>query len=124
MINAFSLLILFVLVFGVAGAILGLSTLVGRRRVGEECLVPYECGLDPIGEPRRRFSVQFFLIATIFIIFEVEILFFYPWALVFREGIDQGKGLFLFGEILLFTLILVLGLAYVWRSGALDWEEK
>jgi NADH-quinone oxidoreductase subunit A len=124
MINAFSLLILFVLVLSVAGAILGLSALVGRRRVEEACLIPYECGLDPVGEPRKRFSVQFFLIATIFIIFEVEIVFFYPLALVFREGVAQGKGLVLFGELFLFTLILLLGLAYVWRSGALDWEEK
>lgn len=123
-INAFSLLVLFVLTIGVAAAIVGLSTLIGRRQLGKECLTPYECGLDPVGEPRRPFSVQFFLIATIFIIFDVEIVFFYPWALVFREGVTQGKGPFLFVEIALFTLILVLGLAYVWRSGALNWEEK
>lgn len=120
--NAFSLLVLFIITFGVAAAIVGISALIGRRRLKDECLIPYECGLDPIGKPHGSFSVQFFLIATIFIIFDVEIVFFYPWAVIFRDGIAEGKGIFLLGELLLFVLILVAGLAYVWRSGALKWE--
>lgn len=122
-INAFSLLVLFAITLGTAGAIVGISALIGRRSLGNNCLTPYECGLDPIGEPRRRFSVQFFLIATLFIIFEVEIVFLYPWAISFRDGIARGTGLFLFIELALFIFILAVGLAYVWRSGALKWED-
>ena len=122
MINAFSLLVLFVLVIGSAAAIAGISLLIGRREVKDECLVPYECGLDPMGTPRQRFSVKFFLIAAIFVLFDVEIVFLFPWAAVYRDMMLAGMGPLLFAELAIFLTIIAIGLVYVWRSGALEWE--
>lgn len=123
MLNEFSLLVFFLLVVGIAGAIVALSALIGRREVSAEALTPYECGLDPVGQPRRRFSVKYFIIATLFIIFDVEIVFLFPWALVYRDMIAAGHGTLLFMEAAIFIGILVIGLVYAWKAGALQWEE-
>ena len=78
---------------------------------------PFECGNDPIGNPRNRFSVQFFLIALLFIIFDVEVVFIFPWAVLFRQ-----LGWYGFIEMAVFLVILIIGLFYVWKKGALEWE--
>ena len=122
-INAISILILFALAAAVAAGIVLISALLGRGRKSEEKLLPYECGLDPIGTPRRPFSVKFFLVAILFIVFDVEVVFLYPWAIVFRDFKAAGAGLTAFAVAAVFLGILLLGLIYAWGRGALDWEE-
>ena len=97
--------------------IVGLSTLITKRKPSRDKLMPYECGVDPIGSARRRFSVNFFTIAMLFIIFDIEAVFLYPWAVIYRE-----LGLFGLVEMAIFVGVLIVGLAYVWRRGALEWE--
>ncbi len=121
--NACALLILFVLAVGIAGAVAALSMFIGRREVEDACLAPYECGLEPVGTPRRRFSVKFFLIALLFVIFDVEIVFLFPWARVYREMMEEGMGMLLLVELAAFIAMIAVGLAYVWRTGALRWED-
>jgi NADH-quinone oxidoreductase subunit A len=78
---------------------------------------PFECGVIPTGNPRKRFSVKFFLVALLFLIFDVETVFVFPWAVIFKK-----LGLFGFIEMSVFLLLLLLGLVYVWKKGALEWE--
>ena len=82
--------------------------------------LPYESGVDLIGETRVRLSIKYFLIALMFIIFDIEIVFLFPWAVVFREFLQYGP--FIFIEMVIFLAILTFGYVYVWRSGALDWD--
>ena len=103
-----------------AGAVIALSALFGRKAATREKLMPYECGLDPVGNARTRFSVKFFIIAMLFIVFDVEAMFLYPWAIVFRQ-FNQFKG-FVFLEMAVFIGILLVGFIYVWKKGALEWE--
>ncbi len=102
---------------GLAVLIIVLSTVLVKRRPTPQKLMPYECGMDPIGTARKRFSVKFFVIAMLFIIFDIEAVFLYPWAVIFKE-------LRLFGliEMAIFVAVLLVGLVYVWRKGALEWE--
>ena len=79
--------------------------------------LPFECGVDPTGNPRQRFSIKYFLVALLFLIFDVEAIFIYPWAVIFRK-----LGLFGFIEMAVFLMMLLLGLFYVWKKGALEWE--
>jgi NADH-quinone oxidoreductase subunit A len=97
--------------------IIVLSTLLSHGNRTKVKLMPYECGMDPVGDARRRFSVRFFLIGMLFIIFDIELIFLFPWATVFRD-----LRIFGFVEMLLFVLVLLLGLVYVWKKGALEWE--
>ncbi|MEH0157683.1 NADH-quinone oxidoreductase subunit A [Limibacter armeniacum] len=102
------------------------SSLLRPNRPNYEKLTTYESGEDPIGNAWSRFNIRFYVIALIFLLFEVELVFLFPWATVFgnKEMIDQTDGLwgwFALLEVFVFVLILVLGLAYVWRKGFLDW---
>jgi len=98
-------------------AIIVLSTILCKKNPTPIKLMPYECGMDPVGGARRRFSVRFFLIGMLFIVFDIELIFLFPWATVF----DKLR-LFGFVEMLVFVLVLLVGLAYVWKKGALEWE--
>ncbi len=122
-INAISILILFALAAATALGIVLISALFGRGRKSEEKLLPYECGLDPVGSSRQRFSVKFFLVAILFIVFDVEVVFLYPWAIVFRDFKAAGEGPMAFAVAAVFLGILVLGLIYAWGRGALEWED-
>ena len=82
--------------------------------------MPYESGVDLIGETRVRLSIKYFLIALMFIIFDIEIVFLFPWAVVFRDFLQYGT--FIFIEMVIFLGILTFGYIYVWRNGVLDWE--
>lgn len=95
-----------------------MAWLLRPHRPYPEKLTSYECGEEPIGNAWIRFNVRFYVIALIFLIFEVEIVFLFPWALVYRE-----LGLFAFIEMAVFLLILLVGLAYVWVKGDLDWDK-
>jgi NADH-quinone oxidoreductase subunit A len=111
------ILMLFCLAVIVPAALIVLSSLIGPRKETQAKVGTFECGTDPVGEPRKRFSVQFFLIALLFMIFDVEVVFIFPWAVLFRK-----LGLYGFIEMAVFLGILIFGLFYVWKKGALEWE--
>jgi NADH-quinone oxidoreductase subunit A len=110
------ILILLVLAAGMAAVILILNFLVSPRLPSRQKLTTYESGMPPIDRSHKRISIQFFVIAMVFILFDVEIAFLYPWALVFRSA---GWPLFL--EMFAFLAILAVGYAYIWKKGAFDW---
>ncbi len=97
--------------------IVSLSTLMGPRRPTHRKLEPYESGMVPIGPAVRRLPVRFYLVAVLFILFDIEVVFFLPWAVIARQ-----MGLFALVEMGIFIGILLLGFAYAWRKGALEWE--
>jgi len=111
-------LIHFLVVVAVTAAILGLSAWVGVKRPSRVKLSPYECGMPPVGNARERFSVSFYLVAMLFILFDVEAVFFYPWAVIFKSLKWFG-----FLEMLLYIAILLAGYVYIWKKGALDWKQ-
>jgi len=115
--NIFPLLVLLVVGLVVGVALIGLSSLLGPKRPSAIKNQPYECGIDPVGDARLRFSVKFYIIAMLFILFDIEAIFLYPWAVMFKQ-------LRLFGlmEMLVFLGFLVIGYVYLWRRGALEWE--
>jgi NADH-quinone oxidoreductase subunit A len=94
-----------------------LSRLVGPQLPSDRKQAPYESGMKPIGPAVRRFPVRFYLIAVLFILFDIEVVFFLPWAVVFRQ-----LGLFALIEMFIFIGILLVGFVYAWRKGALEWE--
>jgi NADH-quinone oxidoreductase subunit A len=106
------------LVVGLAGAIVALSALLGKHRPSQTKLQAYECGITPTGDARQRFSVKFYLVAMLFILFDVEAVFLYPWAVVFRE-----LKMFGFWEMLIYIGIVLVGFFYVWKKGVLDWSR-
>ena len=114
--------IVLLLVIAAAFAVvnLGITHLVGPRKPNPVKLSPYESGVPNIGDARLRFSVKFYLVAMLFIIFDIEVVFLYPLAVVFKDLLAQGT--FVFTEMVVFLGVLVLGLAYVWRKGGLEWD--
>jgi NADH-quinone oxidoreductase subunit A len=104
---------------GFAGGSVLLSQFVGPRRPTAEKSAPYECGMPPVGDARERQSVKFYLVAMIFLLFDIEVAFLYPWAMAFRE-----LGLVGYLQIVVFFALLVTGYVYVWRKGAFDWSRE
>jgi NADH-quinone oxidoreductase subunit A len=100
----------------IAGAIVTLSYFVGQHKPNRAKLSPYECGVQPVGDARERFSVKFYMVAMLFILFDVEAVFLYPWAVVLRE-----LKMFGFWEMIVYIGIFLVGLFYVWKKGVLDW---
>ena len=100
----------------IAGAIVTLSWLVGQHKPNRAKLSPYECGVAPVGDARERFSVKFYMVAMLFILFDVEAVFLYPWAVILRE-----LKMFGFWEMIVYIAIFLVGLFYVWIKGVLDW---
>tara|TARA_S200000501_G_scaffold11777_1_gene10480 strand:- start:6 stop:437 length:432 start_codon:yes stop_codon:yes gene_type:complete len=94
-----------------------------RHNKGGEKLTSYECGIVPEGSAWVKFNVRFYVIALIFIIFDVEVIFLFPWAVVFQTLLDSGLGFLAFIEMFIFVLILIIGFAYVWVKGDLDWVK-
>ena len=111
--------VVFLLATGaVLGAVLlGLSALLGPNRTRGSKGAAYECGLIPLTDARSRFDVKFYLVAMLFILFDIEVVFMFPWAALYRR-----LGVLGFVEMVVFVGILLVGLAYVWRKGALEWE--
>ena len=118
--NYLPILIVFILAAGFVFVSLILSHFVGPRIDNKVKMMPYESGVDPVGETRIRFSIRFFLIALLFIIFDIEIVFLYPWAVVFKDFLTMGS--FIFFEMVVFLFILAFGFVYVRKNGALEWE--
>ena len=102
---------------GLGLVLLAVGLLAGPRRPEAEKLAPYECGFEAFEDARMRFDVRYYLLAILFIIFDLEIAFLFPWAVVFQQ-----IGLIALVEMALFLLLLVIGFAYVWKKGALEWE--
>ena len=102
---------------GLGVAPLILARFVAPKKPGQSKQAPYECGLESTGDPWVQFRVQYYIYALLFVIFDVEIIFIYPWALVWR-----GLGLVVFVEMILFLGILAVGLVYAWKKGVLEWE--
>ena len=94
----------------------------GPRRPTRTKLAVYECGMPPVGDTRQRFSVKFYLVAVLFILFDLEAVFLYPWAVVFRRFVEAGAAWFILGEMFVFMGVLLLGWVYLVRRGALDWD--
>ena len=112
------LLIHFLFACLLAGAIVLLSWLIGYRKPSRAKLSPYECGMLPVGDARQRFNVKFYLVAMLFILFDVEAVFLYPWAVILRE-----LKMFGFYEMLVYVGIVLVGFFYIWKQGVLDWGQ-
>lgn len=115
---------------GFCGLFTALAVLIGKvpGRVNPEKLKPFECGSEPIGSPRGRYSVKFYQVAILFLVFDIEAAFMYPWAVLYNQ-LSHAAGpngpvvsVFGFAEMLVFVAILVVALAYVWRKKAIGWE--
>ncbi len=115
----FPVLIQIVIAIGVASGMIGASALVGRRVRDAVKSSPYESGMAPVGNARERFSVKFYLVAMVFILFDIEAIFLYPWAVVYRE-----LRLFAFFEMLLFIVLVLCGFFYIWKKGVLNWSAE
>jgi len=120
------ILLMFIVAGGFAVGNVLLSQLVGQRKRTKTKLMPYECGKDPVGSARERFSVKFYLIAMIFILFDIEVIFLVPWAAVFKSLAGQGDAMrwFVYVEMMIFVGLLFVGYIYIVKKGAFDWGEK
>jgi NADH-quinone oxidoreductase subunit A len=114
--------ILIVLTTGVAVIAITLGTIFGPKRPSGKKSMPYESGMNPIGPGTRRVPVRFYLIAVLFILFDIEVVFFIPWALVFNDFVKANQGFFMLAEMLVFIVVLLVGYVYAWKKGALEWE--
>lgn len=129
--NALPILLFILCAVAIPLVMLAAGAVLGPTRSGAVKQMPYESGMDPIHDARRRFDVRFYLVAIAFLIFDVELLFLYPWAVASRNpsGIDRavgdqmisGRGL-VFGGVMFFVALVVLGLVYEWRRGVLRWR--
>jgi NADH-quinone oxidoreductase subunit A len=118
----FPVLIQIVIAMGVAGVMIGFSAILGRKVKDSVKFSPYESGMRPVGNARERFSVKYYLVAMVFILFDIEAIFLYPWAVIYRQ-----LRLFAFFEMLLFIVLVLCGFFYIWKKGVLNWstdEEK
>lgn len=102
----------------IAVAMVLLSYLVGQHKANRVKMSPYECGMQPVGDARGRFSVKFYLVAMVFILFDVEAIFIYPWAILMRE-----LRMFGFWEMFLYIAIVLVGFVYIYKKGVLDWNR-
>jgi NADH-quinone oxidoreductase subunit A len=111
-----SILLFLALAVGFGAFTVFISQLLGPKVVTPEKLAPYECGVPPVGDARERQSVKFYLVAMVFLLFDIEVAFLYPWAMALRELGWTG-----FLQIVTFMAILLAGYVYIWRKGVLDW---
>ena len=113
---------------GFCGLFTALAVLIGPKATNPEKLKPFECGSEPIGTPRGRYSVRFYQVAILFLVFDIEAAFMYPWATLYNQlshmpgPLGPQVSVFGFVEMLVFVAILVVALAYVWRKKAIGWE--
>ncbi|PLX84314.1 MAG: NADH-quinone oxidoreductase subunit A [Desulfuromonas sp.] len=111
------ILVLVAFAFAFAAGSVVFSRLIGQKKPTAVKLAPYECGMPLIGTARERVSIKFYIVAMLFILFDIEAVFLYPWAVVFKK-----LGMFGFIEMGVFVGILLVGYVYVWKKGALEWE--
>lgn len=120
--NAIELYFPFLLQVGIAfvlaTGLIGASAILGKRLKNKVKNMPYECGIVPTGDARQSFSVKFYLVAMLFILFDIEVIFLFPWVVVFRQ-----LGLLAFFSMLVFVLLILTGFFYAWKKGALEWAK-
>ena len=131
--NQFSLMdyapiaIMFIVAIGFAASQIIVTQLIGPRKRTATKLMPYECGKDPVGSARDRYSIKFYSVAVIFLLFDIEVLFMVPFAVAFKHLLDEQRdtriafGTFALAEILVFIATLIVGYVYVWKKGTFDW---
>jgi NADH-quinone oxidoreductase subunit A len=120
--NYWPIAVLLVISVGIAIIVIGLGHLIGPRSSNEIKDAPYESGMIPIGAGTRRMPIRFYIVAVLFILFDIEVIFLFPWAVIFRDFVDKGWGGFAILEIVLFFAILLVGYIYAWKKGALEWD--
>ena len=117
--------LMFLVAAGFAVGNVLLSQLVGQHKATRTKTMPYECGKDPVGSARERFSVKFYLVAMIFILFDIELIFLLPWAVVFRSFVqDYGLALLIYVEMMTFVVLLLVGYVYFLKKGLFEWGAK
>ncbi len=114
--------VLIFLTFGLGVLVILLGYVFGPHRPSDRKLSPYESGMKPIGPGTRQMPVRFYLVAVLFILFDIEIVFLLPWAVIFKQFVDNGQGSFVLLEIAIFLVILLIGYVYAWAKGALEWD--
>jgi NADH-quinone oxidoreductase subunit A len=121
--NAWAPVVLLLLIgIGFAVGNVVLSAVIGPSRTGPGKETTYESGMVPVGDTHRRFNVRFYIVAMIFLVFDVEIVFMYPWATIFAPFVRSNLGGLLLGEMLVFVALLVLAYAYAWGKGVFRWD--
>lgn len=120
-INYFPIFLTLLVGLGFSILLLIVANIIGPKKVIDEKLTTYESGMEPYRTAHERFSVKYYLIAILFILFDIEVVFFYPWAVTFKE-LTKQFGLFIFLEMLVFIIVLLLGYIYIWKKGALKWD--
>jgi NADH:ubiquinone oxidoreductase subunit 3 (subunit A) len=120
----FPVILYFLVILGFAVTVLVVAHLIGPRRSTPVKDMTYESGMDPIGDARQRFDVKFYLIAILFLVFDVELLFLYPWAATYLEGgiVPEGFRTVVFWEVLVFLATIVVAYVYAWRKGVFRWR--
>jgi len=120
------ILLIFVVAAGFAVGNVFISQFIGQRKQTRTKMMPYECGKDPVGTARERFSVKFYLIAMIFILFDIEVIFLVPWAAVYKALASQSAAMrsFAYLEMMIFIGLLFVGYIYIVKKGAFDWGER
>ncbi len=113
----FPILVQGLIAMGLAAALIAISYIFGKRVRNRVKDMPYESGMVPTGDARHRFSVKFYLVGMLFILFDIEAIFLYPWVVVYRE-----LRMFAFVEMLIFVILILSGFFYIWKKGALDWS--
>ena len=117
LLNYLPILVMFLVALFIAVFVIVVSGLLGPKRPSRRKLMPYESGMEPIGPAQRRFPIKFNLVAMLFILFDIEVIFFFPYALVYKK-----LGMFGLIEMGVFMLILLIGFIYIWKRGALEWD--
>jgi NADH-quinone oxidoreductase subunit A len=122
------ILLMLLVACGFAAVMLTMSRLVGQQKPTKEKLMPYECGKDPVGSARERHSVRFYMVAMIFLLFDIEAIFLVPWAVAYGNVLSDprapvGMQLLFYGEMMAFIGILFAGLIYVWKKGLFEWNR-
>ena len=120
------ILLIFIVAAGFAVVNIFISQFIGQRKRTRIKVMPYECGKDPVGTARERFSVKFYLIAMLFILFDIEVIFLVPWAVVFKtlSGPPYELRNLIYFEMVVFIVLLLAGYVYVIKKGAFDWSER
>jgi NADH-quinone oxidoreductase subunit A len=115
-------LIMMIIAVGIGTTILALNWIIGRHQRNPSKLTPYESGVPLLDQNRKRVNVRFYQIAMLFILFDIEAAFLYPWAVIYRDAAAGPSGMFLFGEMIVFVALLGVGYVYVWKKKAFDWK--
>jgi NADH-quinone oxidoreductase subunit A len=117
----FPVILQILIAVAVASAMIGFSYLLGKKVRNRVKDSPYECGIPPTGDASKSFSVKFFLVGMLFILFDIEAIFLYPWVVVFKD-LNRQQKMFPFLEMLVFVVFILCGFFYIWKMGVLDWS--